>query len=50
MLQPFAHKELSDFKEALPLVGVWKSATTMFGAQCVMTSGAMQMPELPVDS
>ena len=47
---PFVLKVTSDFVEALPLVGVWKSATTMPGAQCVMISGVVQMPELSVDS
>jgi hypothetical protein len=37
-------KEPSDFKEALLSVGVWRSATTMSGAQCVMTFGALLMP------
>ena len=32
------HKEPSDSKEAQPLQDAWKSATTMSGAQCVMTS------------
>ena len=40
---PLALKEPSDFKEAIPLVDVWRSATTMLGAQCVMTSGTLQM-------
>ena len=43
-------KELSDSKEALPLKDVWRSATTMSGAQCVMMPGAMLMPEWPADS
>jgi hypothetical protein len=40
-----APKEPSDFKEALPLVDVWRSATTTNGAQCVMTSGVLMMLE-----
>ncbi len=35
-MEPLALKEISDFKEALPIVDVWKYATTMSGAQCVM--------------
>ncbi len=46
----FALKEISDFKEALPLVDGWKSATTMSGAQCVMTSGALWMLKWLADS
>ena len=45
-----ALKEPSDFKEELPLMGVWNFATLMFGAQCVMTSGVDQMLKLPAGS
>ena len=44
----FALKEPSDFKEALQLVDVWRSATTISGAQCVMISGVLLMLELHV--
>ena len=37
--------EPSDFMEAMPLVDVWRFATTMSGAQCVMTSGLKPMPK-----
>ena len=40
---PLAPKEPSNFKEAMPLVDVWKSATTISGGQCVMTSGVEVM-------
>ena len=40
---PLATKEPSDSKEALPLVDVWRSAITMSGGQCVMTSGVEVM-------
>ena len=43
-------KETSDFKEAIPLRDVWRSATMVPGAQCVMTCGAHQMLELSVFS
>ena len=43
-------KEPSDSKEARPPKDVWRSATTMSGAQCVMTSGIIMMPEWPADS
>ncbi len=46
----FALKDLSDFKAVLALWGVWKSATTMSGAQCVMTYGALLMPKWSADS
>ena len=36
--------------EALALVGVWKSATTMSGAQFAMTYGTIQMLESPAGS
>ena len=42
--------ELSDCKEALPEGDAWRSATTMPGAQCVTTSGALQMLKWSVDS
>jgi hypothetical protein len=45
-----APKEPSDFKEVLPPVDVWRSATTTNGAQCVMTSGMLQMLKWLVDS
>ena len=31
-------------------MGVWRSATTMSGAQCVMIFGVMWMLELPAHS
>ena len=34
----------------MPLVDVWRSATTMSGAQCVMTSGVHLMLKWPADS
>jgi hypothetical protein len=37
--------EPSDLKEALPGVDVWRSATAISGAQCVMTSGVYKMPK-----
>ena len=43
VLEPPALKETSDFKEALPLVDVWRSATIISGAQCVMTCGTVMM-------
>ena len=43
VLEPVALKEPSDFKEALPLVGVWRSAATMLGAQYVMMDGTLLM-------
>ena len=33
----------SDCKEALPFKDVWRSATTISGAQCVMTYGMLLM-------
>ena len=45
-----ALKEPLDSKEALPLEDVWRSATTMSGAQCVMTYGGHLMPKLLADS
>ena len=39
-------KELSDFKEALLIEDVWRSATTTSGAQCVMIPGGLLMLEL----
>jgi hypothetical protein len=45
-LLPLVLKEPSDCKMAgLPLKDVWRSATTMPGAQCVNTPGMMKMPE-----
>ena len=43
VLEPPALKETSDFKEAMPLVDVWRSVTTISGAQCVMTCGTVMM-------
>ena len=43
-------KETSDSKKALPLEGVWRSATTISGAQCVMTSGMLLMLKWSADS
>ena len=40
----------SDFKAAMPLVDVWRSASTTSGAQCAMTSGVLQMHKLFVGS
>jgi hypothetical protein len=37
-------------EEALPLVDVWRSATTTNGAQCVTTSGVLIMLKWLVDS
>ena len=48
--QHLAPKEPLDFKEALPLVDVWRSATVMSGEQCVMTFGALLMPMWSADS
>ena len=31
-------------------MGVWRSVTTMSGAQCVMTFGVLQMPQQCVDN
>ena len=42
---PRAHKGPSDFKEAPQHRDVWRSATTMSGARCVMTFGELQMLE-----
>ena len=36
-----ALKETSDYKEALPTVDVWRSATITSGAQCVMIRGVL---------
>lgn len=47
---PLALKELSDFKRATLLMGVWKSADRMFGEQCVARAGTLLMSVLPVDS
>ena len=38
-----AVRETSDFKEAMLRVDVWKSATTISGAQCAMTPGIALM-------
>ena len=45
-----APKEPSDFKEVLLPVDVWRYATTMSGAQCVMTSGVLLMLKWSADS
>ena len=45
-----ALKETSDFKEAVTLMDVWKSAMIMSGGQCVMTHGAHLMLKLSVES
>ena len=50
LLSKVVLKEPSDSKEALPLVDVWRSATTMSGALCVTTSGVPLMPWWPADS
>jgi hypothetical protein len=50
MLVPLALKETSDFKEAMPLWGVWRSAATMSGAHCVTTLGVKLMPWSLADS
>ena len=42
--------ETLDFKEAQTLADVWRSATMVPGAQCVMTCGTLRMLELHVDS
>ena len=49
-LGPRVFKGPSDFKEGLPLKDVWRSATTMSGALCVMTFGTALMLELLADS
>ena len=45
-----ALKEPSDSKEALPRVDVWRSATAIPGAQCVMTYGVLLMLMWSADS
>jgi hypothetical protein len=50
VLQHLAPKEPSDFREAMPLVDVWRSATAISGVQCVMTCGALLMPMWLADS
>jgi hypothetical protein len=45
-----APKEPSDFKEALAVEDVWRSVTTMSGAQCVMMHGVLLMLKWPADS
>ena len=45
-----APKDPSDFKEALPPLDVWRSATIIPGAQCVMTSGILLMLKWFVDN
>ena len=50
ILQHLAPKEPSDFKEAMPLVDVWRSVTAMSGGPCVMTYGVMLMPMWSADS
>ena len=42
--------EISDFKEALLHKVVLKSATTMSGERCVMTSGVQLMLQWPADN
>ena len=44
-MQRLAPKEPSDFQETMPLVDVWRSATTMSGGQCVMAIGVIWMPK-----
>jgi hypothetical protein len=47
----FAHKELFVLLvELMPTRDVWKYATTMCGAQCVMTVGHQWMPTSSADS
>ena len=41
LLAQHALKETSDYKEALPTVDVWRSATITSGAQCVMIHGVL---------
>jgi hypothetical protein len=48
--QPHALKEPSDCKEALPPEDVWRSATIISGAQCVMMHGVLLMLKWPADS
>ena len=45
-----APKEPSDFVEAMPLVDVWRSATTMTGAECVVMGGTTMMLKWHADS
>ena len=46
-----ALKDQSDLKDAQLLVDVWKSATSMSGALCVVIMiGDLQMPKLHADS
>ena len=50
-MEPLAPKEPSDYKEAMPLRDVWRSATTISGGQCAITTlipGIIQMPESSV--
>jgi hypothetical protein len=47
---PHALGEMSDCEEALSFKDVWRSATTMYGAQYVMCSGMKLMLEFSVDS
>jgi hypothetical protein len=43
--------EPSDSSEVAPVSrGEWRSAGTMNGPQCVMTSGTMQMPKWCADN
>ena len=49
-IQQCAPRDLSDFKEALPQEDVWRSATTMSGAQCAMMPGVLLMLRWPADS
>ncbi len=50
ILLQFVLREPSDSKEALPHKAVLRSATTMCGAQSVMTSGVLLMHKWPVDN
>ena len=47
---PLALKGPLDYKGALPLRDVWKSATAMSGAQCVMICGELRMHKLSAGS
>ena len=49
-MQHLAGMELSDFKEAITLRDVWKSALITSGGQCVMIFGALLMLKLSADS
>jgi hypothetical protein len=43
---PSVSLEISDYKEAMPQVGVWRYAITEYGAQYVMISGILLMLKL----